>query len=476
MEILALLSTLLFFHSLLVLLCKALAAWRHGECYLVDYVCFKPSEDRKLPTDVCGEIITRNPCLGVDEYRFLLKVIVGSGLGESTYGPRSIIEGREAHPSQSDALSEMDSCFHAVLDDLFRRVGPQLVPSAVDVLVVNVSMFSSAPSLAARIVHRHGLRENVAVYNLSGMGCSAGLVSVDLVRNVFKARRNRVALVVTSECITPNWYTGNRRSMMLGNCLFRSGGCAALLTNDPHLGRSSGKMRLLQLVRTHLGRDDAAHACAKQMEDEEGRHGFHLSRDLPTAAARAFFENLRELAPRILPVVEIARFLLASLKKNKQSDEFRCGVDMRTGVDHFCLHTGGKAVIEGVGSAMGLDEKHLEPARMTLHRFGNTSASSVWYVLGYIEAKKKLRKGQRVLMVTFGSGFKCNSCLWVVMRDMEDAGAWEDCIEEYPPKTMVNPFMDKYGWINEPNAEATVQMLKQCMARDSSLAKPPLTL
>ncbi|XP_060175170.1 3-ketoacyl-CoA synthase 12-like [Lycium barbarum] len=423
---------------------------RHQNCYILDYQCYKPSDDRMLSTKFCGEVIRRNKNLGLNEYKFLLKAIVSSGLGEQTYAPRMVFYGREECPTYDDGISEMDEFFHDSIDKLFRKT--KISPQEIDILVVNISMLATMPSLSSRIINHYNLREDIKVYNLTGMGCSASLISINIVQNIFKIQKDKLALVVTSESLSPNWYSGNDRSMILANCLFRSGGCAILLTNKLSL-KNKAMFKLKCLVRTHHGAKNESYNCCIQKEDDQGRIGFYLDKALPKAATRAFVDNLKEIAPKILPIRELLRFAIVSttlriLSKNLvKSGPRRPVINFKTGVDHFCLHTGGKAVIDGIGTNLNLCEYDLEPARMTLHRFGNTSASSLWYVLGYMEANKRLKKGDKVFMISFGAGFKCNSCLWEVVRDLGDGNVWEDCIDKYPPKTIANPFLEKYGWL-----------------------------
>lgn len=108
-------------------------------------------------------------------------------------------------------------------------------------------------------------------------------------------------------------------------------------------------------------------------------------------------------------------------------------------------------MIDGLGKSLGLNEYDMEPARMALHRFGNTSAGGLWYVLGYMEAKKRLKKGDKILMISLGAGFMCNNCVWEVMKDLGNGNVWEHCMDRYPipRKNMINPFADKYSWIND---------------------------
>ncbi|KZV32085.1 hypothetical protein F511_31921 [Dorcoceras hygrometricum] len=92
-------------------------------------------------------------------------------------------------------------------------------------------------------------------------------------------------------------------------------------------------------------------------------------------------------------------------------------------------------MIREIGKGLGLEGSDLEPAFMTLHRFGNQSSSSLWYELSYMEAKQRIDKGDRVWMLGLGSGLKCTSlifqCIRPIVREAQH-GVWADCIDMYP--------------------------------------------
>uniref|UniRef100_A0A6N2M0J9 3-ketoacyl-CoA synthase n=1 Tax=Salix viminalis TaxID=40686 RepID=A0A6N2M0J9_SALVM len=417
---------------------------------MLAYECYKAPEDRKLDTGTSARIVFRNKNLGIEEYKFLLRTIACSGIGEETYGPVNVISGQEDSPTLKDSISEMDVLIFDTLDKLFAKTG--FFPSEIDILVVNVSLFSPAPSLAARVVNRYRMRSDIKTFNLSGMGCSASVVSIDLVQNLFKSYKNAFAVVVSTESIGANWYQGKEKSMMLSNCLFRSGGCSMLFTNNSAL-KHRAMFKLKHLVRTHLGSKDEPYGCCMQTVDDLGYKGFLLTKSLKNSAAQALSLNLRVLAPKMLPVSELIRYVYVSHREKKTKStsrrEMGAGLNLKTGVDHLCIHPGGRAIIDEVGKSLGLDDYDLEPARMALHRFGNTSAGGLWYVLGYMEAKQRLKKGNKILMISLGAGFKCNNCVWEVMRDLGDVNVWKDSIDQYPPETVVNPFIEKLSWIND---------------------------
>jgi len=86
--------------------------------------------------------------------------------------------------------------------------------------------------------------------------------------------------------------------------------------------------------------------------------------------------------------------------------------DFKTAFHHYCIHAGGRAVIDGLEQNLSLEPTHVLPSRATLYRMGNTSSSSIWYELAYTEQTGRLKKGERIWQIAFGSGFKCNSAVW----------------------------------------------------------------
>uniref|UniRef100_A0A453SAP1 very-long-chain 3-oxoacyl-CoA synthase n=1 Tax=Aegilops tauschii subsp. strangulata TaxID=200361 RepID=A0A453SAP1_AEGTS len=247
---------------------------------------------------------------------------------------------------------------------------------------------------------------------------------------------NSYALVISMENITLNWYFGNDRSMLVSNCLFRMGGAAILLSNR-RADRRRSKYELVHTVRTHKGADDRCFGCVTQQEDSAGKVGVSLSKDLMAVAGDALKTNITTLGPLVLPLSEQLLFMATLVAKKAFKVKIKPYIpDFKLAFEHFCIHAGGRAVLNELEKNLGLTEWHMEPSRMTLYRFGNTSSSSLWYELAYSEAKGRIGRRDRVWQIAFGSGFKCNSAVWRALRavapEAEASNPWADEIDRFP--------------------------------------------
>ncbi|VFR00916.1 unnamed protein product [Cuscuta campestris] len=400
--------------------------------YLVDYACYKPPVSFRVPFSAFMEhsrlILKDNP----KSVEFQMRILERSGLGEETSLPPAI-HYIPPTPNMEAARAEAETVIFSAIDSLMKKTG--LKPKDIDILIVNCSLFSPTPSLSAMVVNKYKLRSNIKSYNLSGMGCSAGLISIDLARDLLQVHPNSRALVVSTEIITPNYYRGSERAMLLPNCLFRMGGAAIMLSNKT---RDSGraKYRLIHVIRTHKGSDDKAYRCVYEQEDPQGKVGINLSKDLMVIAGEALKSNITTIGPLVLPASEQLLFLFTLIGRKIFNPKWKPYIpDFKQAFEHFCIHAGGRAVIDELQKNLQLSPEHVEASRMTLHRFGNTSSSSLWYELAYIEAKGRMKKGERIWQIAFGSGFKCNSAVWKCNRTIKTPisdGPWQDCIDKYP--------------------------------------------
>lgn len=342
--------------------------------------------------------------------------------------------------SMTAAREESKTVMFSVFEEAIKRAG--ITAKDVDFLIVNCSLFSPTPSLAAMVHSEYGLRADCRTFNLGGMGCSASLIAVDLAKSLLHTRPGSRAVIISTENLTQQLYLGETRSMLVQNMLFRCGGAAVVLSNRI-ADAFRANYKLLLTHRTQCS-DEEALECVWECEDEAGRRGVRLSKDVPKIAGKALKHNLTSIGPYVLPLREQAAVVFTEMKRFIQPRLNQLGEaigweylktlprsgpyipDFKTALEHFCIHAGGRAVIDGVGENLRLRPDQTVPSKATLHDFGNTSSSSVWYELRFCEqetprwvgegAGKPIVAGERVIQVAFGSGFKCNSAVWLRMR------------------------------------------------------------
>jgi len=397
--------------------------------YCLESSVFVPPKEWQFTRDEILTCMKAQQCFTESSIEFMRKILANSGTGESTAWPPIMFPCRDGEtPSTTGvvpAREEAEAVIFPIVRDVLKRTGLQ--PKQIDFLIINCSLFSPTPSLCALVSHEFGLREDVRSYNLGGMGCSANGIAVDLAKQLLQNQPGSRALVISTENLTQNLYRGNEKAWLLQNTLFRCGGCALVMSSRAS-DASRAKYKLLHTFRTQIS-DEQAYKSVVQAPDGDGNVGVALSKEIIKVAGRAMKRNFTQLGPHILPLREQAKVVANRCASTGVAFAKKAGLpylkDLQVagympkfarGIEHFCIHTGGRAVIEGVQQNLGLTDEQVAPSFRTLEDFGNTSSSSVWYEAEWIERHGGLRVGDRILQLAFGSGFKCNSAVWVTLR------------------------------------------------------------
>ncbi|KAF3433085.1 hypothetical protein FNV43_RR24187 [Rhamnella rubrinervis] len=399
--------------------------------YLVDFSCLRPPSSCRVPFSKFLGNASKFESFNSGSIAFMAKHLTSSGQSEETYLPPAL-HFIPPKTQLQESIKEVHMVLFTIMDDLLAKT--KLSPRDIDILIVNCSGFCPSPSLSSIVINKYAMRSDIKSFNLSGMGCSASALSINLGQNLLKVHKNSYAIVLSTEILSNGWYAGNERPKLLLNCLFRMGSAAVLLTNKKE-ARKSSKYELFHTLRTQRAFDDKAYLSAIREEDSTGRLGVTLKRDLLHVAGETLRSNVTLLGSSILPFLEKLWHGLSIIRKRFMDKSAEIYVpNFKTVIQHFCLPTSGRPVIKEIAKGLKLGDREMEPALMTLHRFGNQSSSSLWYELAYLEAQDRVRKGDKVWQIGMGSGPKCVSVIWKCIRPIakDQNSPWADCVHQYP--------------------------------------------
>jgi polyketide synthase Type III len=251
--------------------------------------------------------------------------------------------------------------------------GLELDPAEVGVVVTASYYALGGPTLAHRLVDRYGMAADTDKYHLVGVGCASAVPLFRLAGQALRDRAGQKALVLASESVS-GFLTavgpGDGKAKVVGSALFGDGCGAALLAGGHD---EPGPAVLATAVHQVPGTLDNVRFSVTGADSH-----MEISRELPVLAERG-------LAPLV--------------------DEFLHGQGLDRGaVDHWLLHPGGRAIIEGAQRGLGLSDEQVEPSVHVLSEYGNVGTPSAFFVLQATLERRRPATGDHGLMVTIGPG------------------------------------------------------------------------
>ncbi|GBF88512.1 hypothetical protein Rsub_01227 [Raphidocelis subcapitata] len=160
--------------------------------------------------------------------------------------------------------------------------------------------------------------------------------------------------------------------------------------------------------------------CISWGPDDDGINGVYLGKDVPQEAGKMLQAVIAKVTPKIMTWGQYAEAAYFMLGKKVGYDWGRYAPDYTKCMEHFALHAGGYAVLKGIQKGMNLPMEMMLPSFASLRDMGNTSSSTTWYSMAYMERFGMVQQGQRIMQVGAGGGMKGGVNVWRALRDTRD--------------------------------------------------------
>ena len=254
----------------------------------------------------------------------------------------------------------------AALREVLRKSGHHA--SDIDALFICTCTGYLCPGVSSHVAEQAGLRHDVYLADLVGLGCGAAIPMLRAAQGFLAANPHAVVATLAVEICSAAFFANDDPGVLISLCLFGDGAAAAIWTNDG----APDAWQAGHFTTTHRPEEREK----IRFVNEGGKLKNQLHRAVPGLAAKA----------------------VASLFAQRQGEP-----------DQVLAHSGGRDVVDALESVLPFQ---LSETREVLRDHGNMSSPSVLFAL-----ERRLAAGhaadRRLWLTAFGAGFAAHACeLW----------------------------------------------------------------
>ncbi len=228
----------------------------------------------------------------------------------------------------------------------------------------------TAPGLDIKLIEELGLNKNIFRTSVNFMGCYAAIHALKLADMIAQGDTHANIVIVAVELCTLHFQSTMNEDNLGSSLLFADGCAAVLLSNNIHRGHK---------IRIDGFYSQIAIEGKADMAWELGSNGFQM--------------KLSGYIPQLIEA-DIESLLSGALKERGiQKEE----------VNHWCIHPGGKRILDSIQRKLNLSPHLLDQSRAVLSKYGNMSSPTVLFVLKNL-LENNYQSNENILAMAFGPG------------------------------------------------------------------------
>ena len=260
----------------------------------------------------------------------------------------------------------------AIRDCLDGKLAPREITHLITVSCTGMS----APGLDLEIVALLGLPKTIFRTSVNFMGCYAAIHALKLADALCASDGDAKILIVCTELCTLHFQRDPTMNNILSSLLFSDGSAAALVTQDDY------PLRGLHIDGFY---SEIIAKGEKDMSWELSSTGFQM--------------GLSSYIPDLIEE-DFAGLVTNALEKHHIPREV---------VSHWCIHPGGKKILDSIYKSLHFTNGHLDTSYQVLKEYGNMSSATILFVLQQMMSTFDYGKPNVVFGAAFGPGLTMES-------------------------------------------------------------------